>query len=159
MAIEFAFVVILLVMLVFGITEIGRALYQLNTMAKAATAGARYMARAHGAVYIDPEAEDPDCEKVSGTWDDAVEKARNIVLYGSEVEGTETLLPDMTVENDDIELKNVSDVVPTPTLPLTGCVIRLTVKANYLSLFSGGGIIPLDDIEMSESVEERYIGE
>ena len=39
--VEFAGALILLLLLVFGITEIGRAIYQLNTLTKSVEAGAR----------------------------------------------------------------------------------------------------------------------
>ena len=42
-AVEFAFVLGLLVIIVFGITELGRAMYQYDTLAKSARAAARYL--------------------------------------------------------------------------------------------------------------------
>jgi Flp pilus assembly protein TadG len=42
-AVEFAIVLILLVPLVFGITEFGRAIYQYNTLTKIVRNGARYL--------------------------------------------------------------------------------------------------------------------
>jgi Flp pilus assembly pilin Flp len=43
-AVEFALVLVLLVTIVFGITELGRALYQYDTLTKAARAAARFAA-------------------------------------------------------------------------------------------------------------------
>lgn len=151
--VEFAIVVPLLVTLVFGITELGRALYQLNTLTKATLSGARYLARLDGAVTYDGDS----CSK-GPAWD--VVKATNLILYGSEEAGSKTLIPKMSVKPEDVE---VIDGKFSGEGDTVGCIIKITSTATFTSIFGDEGpIIPFTDIdtfEMEQTVEERYIGE
>lgn len=51
--VEFAILLPLMIVLVFGITEMGRAIYQQNTLSKAVASGARYMSRSAQSVNAD----------------------------------------------------------------------------------------------------------
>lgn len=154
--VEFALVVPILVMLVFGVTELGRALYQLNTLTKSTLSGARYLARLSDAVDYDKEA--GTCSKGEAWSSSNIEKAKNLVLYGDEVSGGEMLLPNMSVTFDVI-YSDVSDGSSTSA----GCVITASSEAAYTSVFGDEGpMIPFTDIDsfnMSQEVQERYIGE
>lgn len=64
-AVEFALVLPLLVLMVFGITEYGRAIYQYDTLAKAARAAARHLSTASAGDAV------------------AMAEARCLVVYGN----------------------------------------------------------------------------
>ena len=143
-------------MLVFGVTELGRALYQLNILTKSTSAGARYLSRLHDAVILDDEG---NCNK-GAAWDVVnVQKAANIVMYGNEAGTGEKLIPNITVTFD------VADNGKARTLDagVVACVIEANSEAVFSSVFGDlGPIIPFTDIDafsMTQRVEERYIGE
>jgi Flp pilus assembly protein TadG len=157
--VEFAIVVPLLVMVVFGITELGRALYELNTLTKATTTGARYLSRIPDAVVMNEDETPPTCSE-GAAWADAAEKAENLVLYGSETEGSKTLVTEMSVS---FSIESEARVVTDDSDTTAACVIIANSSAVYTSVFGDEGpIIPFTDIDtfnMYQTVEERYIGE
>lgn len=163
--VEFAGALILLVMLVFGISEIGRAIYQLNTLTKSVEAGARYMSRAVGVVKFDSTAgaAAEQCLIINANWDAASQRASNIILYGTEAAGTVTRLPNMEVTS--------ITVIPHIDTYLShegACVIKVSARARFFSIF--GNDKPLPDLYghdtgtpsglvLTADAEERYIGE
>ncbi len=75
-AVEFALVIIPMLIMVFGITEFGRAMYQYNTLVKATRDAARFLStQAAG----------------SGTG-----TAQNLAVYGNKTAGGNTLAPGLT---------------------------------------------------------------
>jgi Flp pilus assembly protein TadG len=80
-AVEFAIVLTLLVTIVFGITEFGRAMYQYDTLTKSARAAARYLA-----VY---DAADPAVRN----------RAACVAVFGAPTCSGPTLLPGLGVGN------------------------------------------------------------
>jgi hypothetical protein len=154
--VEFAIIVPLLVFFVFGITELGRALYQWNTLTKAVAVGARYMARSNGNL-IDI---DNNCEEVttgSGTWDTHASTARNLIIYGQMTTGPEPLLRDLDVTTLASQKGGYGDA----------CVIIVEAKATFETIF-GGSSLPWiyggfgdenEEIKLRARTEERYIGE
>jgi hypothetical protein len=75
--VEFAMVLPLLLLIVFGITEFGRAYYQYNTLSKAIRNGARYMS--------------------SHTYSSAnITNAQNMVVYGQTSGSGTPVLPGLT---------------------------------------------------------------
>lgn len=163
--VEFAGALILLLMLVFGISEIGRAIYQLNTLTKSVEAGARYMSHAVGVLSFDPESGAPEeqCLVVNTNWNAASERATNIILYGTEIAGSATRLPNMEVTSISVEPHIDS------TLSHGGaCVIKVSARAQFYSIFSnnkpspplyGNGSGGTGGLVLSADAEERYIGE
>lgn len=159
---EFAIVLPVLLFVTFGITELGRALYQENMLTKSAIAGARFMARGYEAVVE----QTGSCDR-GASWDSLSALATNIVIYGKETPQSETdqpLLENMTVS---------IDMDPEPKTSGSGdgavssCVIKVTATADFVSLF-GDLLIPglglVSDMEVSSnllnvSIEERYLGE
>src|SRR6516164_1215250 len=84
--VEFAMVLPLLLLIVFGITEFGRAYYQYNTLSKAVRNGARYMS--------------------SHTYSSAnITNAQNMVVYGNTAGTGTPVVPGLTA----------ATVVVTPT--------------------------------------------
>lgn len=163
--VEFAGALILLLLLVFGISEIGRAIYQLNTLTKSVEAGARYMSRATGIVTFDPDAgaAEEQCKVNSAKWDSASEHATNIILYGTEVVGSMTRLPDMEVTSI-----SVSPHLDTGLSHGGACVIKVSARAQFLSIFANNKPVPplygqdtgaSDGLVLAADAEERYIGE
>lgn len=166
--VEFAGALILLLLLVLGISEIGRAIYQLNTLTKSVEASARYLSRVVGAMEFDATAEDPvnQCVPADDIWIPAKERAVNIILYGTESKGAVTRLPNME------EIPPTIEVIARPDASLGqggACVIKVTATARFASIF-GDNIIPdffreegeespYRNIFFSADAEERYMGE
>lgn len=157
--VEFAIVLPLLVMLLLGITELGRALYQLNGLTKAAVSGARYLAREYGAVEFDEVS--GNCSQ--GTeWDSVA--ASNVVIYGKEAPtaSDEALYPGINVS---FGLK--SSEAEVDGVGTKGCVITASVSMDFISVMGDEGVlIPFSSIDadllpltLTANVEERYIGE
>lgn len=151
--IEFAIILPMIVVLVFGIIEIGRSIYQLNTLTKAVAVGARYLARGYEAIDVDN-----NCQTVSEKWNPLVPNAINLISYGHvDSDVNPMLIPDISIDNIVVRAETASNGV-------TACVIRIEASAPFMSLFAndGGGVIPFTDIggfRLSSSTEERYIGE
>lgn len=163
--VEFAGALILLLLLVFGISEIGRAIYQLNTLTKSVEAGARYMSRATGIVTFDPAAgaAEEQCKVNNAKWDSVSEHATNIVLYGTEVVGSMTRLPDM-----EVTAISVSPHLDSGLSHGGACVIKVSARAKFLSIFASNKPVPQlygqdaggsDGLVLAADAEERYIGE
>lgn len=147
---EFAIVLPLLIILVFGITELGRALYQQNTLVKSIITGARYVARTPDAV----EVSDDDCVK-GEQWNDAINNAWNLIVYGNLAGSGEPILPNLDgidPDADEVFLPQEGGIAGV-------CVIRVHVDVPFEGVF---GIIPFTAIEefnINATTEERYIGE
>lgn len=144
--VELAILMPLLVMLVFGVFELGRALYQEQLITKAATAGARYMTRAYGAL-------DQDCA-TQGSWDSAVDKAKTLTVFA----GQDTPLIS-NFELSDVAIAVARRVLPSPASPV--CVIQLTITLPFASIF-GETLVPFTSIgvmTLNASAEAVYIGE
>ena len=164
--VEFAGALVLLLLLIFGISEIGRAIYQLNTLTKSVESGARYMSRVVGAVTFNPAAGsvDKQCTINSNVWDPAVARATNVVLYGTESAGTVSRLPNMIVTS--------LTVTPhiDPTLKAGGaCIIKISAQATFSAIFGGNQPLPSQlygqggvgsgGLVFTANAEERYLGE
>lgn len=143
--VEFAIILPILVLLVFGITELGRAHFQWNTLTKAVATGARYMARSNGGLVTE------SCGPGT-TWSSFETKAKNLIIYGN---GTEPLLPHL-------DEANVITITPrNGTGSFVGtCVIEVQAVVPFDWIV--GPLIPMDVVEsiaLTARTEERYIGE
>jgi hypothetical protein len=146
--VELAIVLPLLVMLVFGITELGRAMYQLNTISKAAVTGARYLARVNGLVDRD------DCTPDATTWGEVIPLATNLIIYGNAAGVGDPRLPGMEVSFDPPRLDDET--------ASTACIISVGVTARFVSIFGSDALIPftsIGEITLAQTVQERFIGE
>lgn len=142
--VEFALTVMMLVALVFGITELGRALYQWNTLTKAAEVGVRFLSRAYD--QLDPLT----CAPKAG-WASSVTKAKNLVVYGQETETPPARLPGLTPDNVSVQ------VLPY-NASFRACPLRIDVTGVPFDSPALVGLFGFN-ITLSAHAEERYIGE
>jgi hypothetical protein len=155
--VEFAIVLPLLLMLLFGITELGRALYQQNSLYKAVESGARYLARVNNVLQFDA---DNNCTTAGPDWPDSVSltAARNLIIYGN-IDGTGTpLLPNLD-DSDAITISVAPRSLPK-TPPVMVCIITITAQPEFAGFF-GDIVIPFTTLEtfnIRAETEERYIG-
>jgi Flp pilus assembly protein TadG len=122
--VELALIVPVFVMVLVATAEVGRALYQYNTLNKAVRDAAQFVAR-YGVIagYIEKTKTDP-----SGSTTSTVETiAKNLAVYGkpAAVVGDTTLLPGMTV--NDVTVTEV-------TAAGAGGPTYVTVSATYTFL-------------------------
>lgn len=75
-AVEFALVIIPMLLMVFGITEFGRALYQYNTLAKATRDASRFLST-----------------QAAGS---GIDTAKNLAVYGNKTVSGNPLVPGLT---------------------------------------------------------------
>jgi len=145
--VEFAVILPVLVMLAFGITELGRLLFHNTMLNKAAAVGARYVARV-------PDAVTPDCGQ-GGEWGDATTEGENLIAYTDAGDGS--LMLSGLDDSGAITFSIISRTVNSTTV----CVVNVAVVTPFDGLF-GDSIVPLLDlgpINLRATVEERYIGE
>jgi Flp pilus assembly protein TadG len=83
-AVEFGIVLIPLVLLAFGITELGRAFFQYNTLAKATRDAARFLSQQGPGDPVD------------------VTKAQNLVVYGNATGTGTPLVPGLAAANESV---------------------------------------------------------
>ena len=155
--VEFAIVLPLLVMLLFGITELGRALYQQNTLYKSVSSGARYLARVNGVLTVNDEG---GCTSV-GAWPDttSLSAAENLIVYGNTSGDGAPLLPNLDDSNAVTIAVESRSLIKTDKTVLT-CVITVDAEAAFAGFF-GEIVIPFTSIEtfvIRAETEERYIG-
>lgn len=147
--VELAILVPVLLMLAFGITELGRALYQYSSLGKSVDAATRYMSRAWGAVT-------DDCIADSG-WAAAVTAASNVAVFGNEAGAGDALLPTLDVSDISIEVAAVT----ASGLAEPACVVRVSASVPFQGVF-GDDIVPftqLGPVTLSTAREARFIGE
>lgn len=146
--VEFAIMLPLIVVLVFGITELGRAIYQQNTLSKAAASGARYMSRA-------PQAVASDCSQGSA-WGASVINAANLIAFGRQSGTGQPLLPGLKAAD-----ASFSVAQRTVTGMGNACVITASVSVPFRAIF-GDTLVPFLDLgplTLRATVEERFHGE
>lgn len=148
--VEMAIILPFLVFLVFGITEIGRALYQQNTLTKSVEVGARYLSRAYGAIDDMSTCSAPN-------WMSHHPSAINLIETGTVDGSGELLLSNLTVVE-----------ITEPRPEVTGCVFSIKANASFVSIMGGaeglripfgGELWEIGPLTLHASVEERYLGE
>ncbi|MCM0612005.1 pilus assembly protein [Marinobacter sediminum] len=146
--VEFAILLPILLILAFGITELGRALYQKNILGKSVESGVRYLARGYDAI-------DDDCSTGS-TWAGAQASATNLVVYGNEAGTGNALLPGLDAGGVSFSVES---------RPIAGasdaCVVMGSAAAEFDAIF-GKSVIPFMEenlINLHAESEERYIGD
>ena len=152
--VEFALILPLLLLILFCITELGRALYQQNMLTKTVGSATRFLTRAYQAVDIDPV--NQDCSQGS-QWAAAIQDAENLLIYGDIDGGTETILDQLQLDSSKpgggIELSKTS---------LSGyknfCMVRIYATAKFTPVV-GDTLFGFPTIELTADAEGRYIGE
>lgn len=145
--VELAIVLPILLVLFLGITELGRALLFQHRLTHSAEAGARYAARAFGAVA-------DDCS-TTAAWPTAVTNARQLAAFG-QLGSADPVVPGLDADAVEVEI-----VVRDVTDAGTTCIVAVTVTVQYEGIF-GSDLIPLLDLPqplLSARSEERYVGE
>ncbi|SIT65633.1 TadE-like protein [Ectothiorhodosinus mongolicus] len=153
--VEFALVLIPLLLIVFGITELGRALYQQNSLVKSVHAGARYIARQPDALVV----ANPCTPGV--TWTQVSNNARNLVVCGrtSNCNGATTTVPGMTTT--EVQITTSSALITAAGENRPACIIQVAAEVPFQSVF-GERLLPIGQwtgLQLRASIEERYIGE
>lgn len=120
-AVELALLLPVFLFLVYGTAELGRALYQYNSLTKAVRDGAQYLAReSMVAGVVAPTATQ-------------LAIARSLVVYGQPTAGTEPLLPGL----------KTTDVAITPQAVAPSLTANyISVSASYTFQSGFGGVIP-----------------
>jgi hypothetical protein len=157
--VEFAIVLPLLLMMLFGITELGRALYQQNSLYKAVESGARYLGRINDVLLFD---EDGNCTTAGPDWPDSVSltAARNLIIYGNTTGSGNPLLPNLDASDAITIAVEARPLTKTEDVNVTICVIRVNAEAAFSGFF-GDIVIPFTTMEtfnILAETEERYIG-
>ena len=131
-AVELALLLPVFAFLMTATFEVGRALYQFNTLTKAVRDSAQYLAR-YGVVagVLNPTPAE-------------VTTARNLVVYGTPVTGGTTLLPGM----DPNDVKFLYQAI-APSLTNN----YVTVRATYPFKIDMFGMVLYDGILQSRTVE------
>lgn len=144
--VEFAIILPLLLLMLYGITEIGRAIYQQNILYKGLMAGSRYLARANGVIVLD-------------TDDNSCSKGPN---FSTMETNTKNLIAATVVDFPGFNTADITINVPAQAVfgdgDVIGCKIRITADAQFNALF-----VPLDSegfgsFNIHAETEERYIG-
>lgn len=138
--VELALVLPILIILAFGFTELGRALYQKNQLTKEVNIGARYITR-------DPDAVTTDCGP-GDTWTATESLARDEVAAA---------LPGLDPADINIALQQRDLVVDGENRIF--CIVEVSATMDFDALF-GDSIVPMLDlgpITLSARTEERYI--
>lgn len=144
--VELAILLPLILMIIFGITELGRALYQQNTLTKTVGSTARMLSRAYEAIDITN-----NC--TPGTaWSAATQDAENLLKYGDVDGGSGLLLENIELVSITIASKNLSDFSKSL------CTITVSAKADFQPII-GDTLFGFPSFELNASAEERYIGE
>lgn len=101
--VEFALVLPVLLVLTFTVTELGRAFYQYNVLAKSVREAARYLSVRAAGVDVD--------------------KAQNIIVYGKPSGGSTPVVPGLSLSNVPPPVWSYSGTYPainTVTVTVTG---------------------------------------
>jgi hypothetical protein len=151
--VEMALVLIPLILLVFGITELGRALYQQNSLTKAVGIGARYLARQPALLHA-ADAATPCAVRDTSRWTIAQEEARRLVICGrvDSCAGLAPVVPGLAAQGVQIA---------APEWRAGACVLQVSASAPFTPLLADL-VVPLSNLagfSLNARTEDRYIGE
>ena len=145
--VELAIVLPVLLMIFFGITEIGRALYQQNMLAKTVSSTTRMLSRAYLAIDINN-----NCAQINPEWTNATAQATNLLKYGDIDGGSTLLLNGLDVDSINIAQKDLSNFSKSL------CTITVSASADFQPVI-GDTLFGFPAFTLTASAEERYIGE
>ncbi|MDX1351388.1 MAG: TadE/TadG family type IV pilus assembly protein [Thiomicrorhabdus sp.] len=152
--VELAIILPILLLLLFGITELGRALYQQNILTQAVELGGRYMARVEGAVNED------SCE-VGENWENAVIMAKNLITCGVDSGCSDSVLPNISFDENSFAVSTETSISAAGT-SVSACVITVRAEAPFVSIF-GENLVPvpgfnIGSVTLNAETRERYTG-
>ena len=136
--VETVIVLPFMLILLFGIAEMGRAFYQYNILTKAVRDGARYAAEhaplgSFGSVIL---------------TSDLIEKTKNTVVYGIEENNSTPLLPGLSISN--VSVARSSDYY-----------VVVNANYNFVSIFGEGASLPTfglgNDIPLSLNFQASVV--
>lgn len=157
--VEFAIILPLLVMLLFGVTEIGRAIYQQNTLHRAIAVGARYLSHKEDIVALNNTTCSADETTETTPYSIAKKAAINLIVCGEEDCTNKTpVLPNLVADKVTVTVLEDAKLYDE-TNGLYACIIRVTATAPFSALFSN--LVPFTDLtppELNAQTEVRYIG-
>jgi Flp pilus assembly protein TadG len=140
----------LLIILLFGFVEFGRALLQINTLTKAVTA--RYVARVPDAVTA------PTACDAGTAWTAAIAQAE-LLIKNSDAGTGDLILPGLDGEGA------ITFSEPRPYtdegLGIEACVVTVVATVPFAAM-SGDSLVPffqVGPITLRAQAEERYLGE
>ena len=119
-AVEFAIAVPILLLLMLATAELGRAIYQYNTLAKAVRDGVRYLSSEalKGTTGV---------MKQGAEWIDVSDKAKNVVVFGNPAGTGNRVLPDLIASQvaatKEVDAIHVRVGVTYPYVPLFGNIL------------------------------------
>ncbi len=145
--VELAILIIPMAVLLFGLIEVGRILYQQGQLNKLTEAATRYISRGDG--IID---EDNNCQIVTAPWNDVRSRAQNISLYGDIVSGSlEQILPGLAW--------SVTSTYRAGTGGVDACIVTVSATYTYQNLLGVSGFLDFfGGVQISSQSEEVYIG-
>lgn len=156
--VELTIVLPLLLLLLLAVAELGRGLYDYNTLTKAMRDGARYLAAVAfngSARQVDITRNDPDLA-TSGVQISIEAVAKNLVVCGKSVcGGTPPLLPNLKIENINVDASQAPSHITISTDPAKPYNFQL-LTGNPLNALLGlfGGSIA-NGIPLNASVTMR----
>ena len=144
--VELAILLPLLLLIFFGITELGRALYEQNTLTKTVGVTTRMLTRAYSA--IDTES---NCA-TNANWTTAKLDAEQLLKYGDVDGGTELLLNGLALVSVDVTEVSLKDFSKTI------CNIKVSATSKFQPIISDT-LFGFPVIDLTAEAEGRYIGE
>jgi len=152
---ELAILLPLLIILLFGFVEFGRALLQTNTLNKAISIGARYIARIPDAVAVTTDSDGKVTACATGSqWSGATTNAELLIENSSAGTGA-IILAGLEATFSNPEWREL------PGLDEAICVVSVQATAPFLPIL-GDSLVPFFEvgpITLHAQAEERYIGE
>lgn len=144
--VELAILLPLLLILFFGITEMGRALYQQSILVKTVGNATRMLSRTHLGIDVEN-----NCAALAN-WEIAKTDATNLLVYGDVDEGEKTLLDGLIVTEINIETRSLED------FDKDVCIIIMKAEAPFSPVVSDT-LFGFPVFNLKASSEQRYIGE
>ena len=145
--VELAILLPLLFTLFFGVTELGRALYQQNMLAKTVGSTTRMLSRAYQAIDINN-----NCAPIEPAWTTATGYAENMLKYGDIDGGSDLLLNGLELVSITVTSKDLD------AFSKSLCTITVSAKSEFLPIIADT-LFGFPAIDLTSETEERYIGE